>query len=237
MTDYIYTLLCPETKAVRYVGKASNLKARLRQHRYEAKSARINSHKCTWLRSLFRKGVEPIMEVDCIVPDGECWKQTEVRRVAYYLSIGCDLTNGTKGGDEPGELTEEGRQRLAANASNLFGSAEGRVRQSQLMKDLCADKDWLKSRNDAAKRTRATPEYKARMSARARAKWADPGYREKMKVARADVCASPAYRKRLSESVAAAQSSPEVRAAIAEKTRLSWIKRKMDKQHSCEVPL
>jgi hypothetical protein len=222
MKSYIYVLKCPETKAVRYVGKAENPKARLRQHLFEARKGLVKSHKCSWLRSLTSRGLRPIMEIDTLIPAGVDWKSVEVERVSFYRSIGCRLTNATDGGDEPGELTEEGRKILSSRASALFGSEEGRAIQSSRMKDLCKDPDFVRSRAEAAKAKRSTPEYKARMSAKSKARWADPEWRERWKTSRQKVIKDPVFQKRHSDAVKKATSSDEYRASQSKKARLAW---------------
>lgn len=226
MKTYIYVLKCPTTGAVRYVGKCHDMKARLRQHNSEARLGEIKSHKCDWIRSVLNRGLKPVMCIDVEIQSGEDWKAIEVARIAHYRSIGCDLTNGTNGGDEPGWLTEEGRRVLSARASKTFGSEEGRVRQSELMRNLCSSEEWKAARTAAAKATRSTPEYKARMSARAKARWAEPGYREKFKASRAVLCQNEEFRKRLSEAVTKSQADPEFRAKKSQIMRAAWVGRR-----------
>jgi len=218
----IYVLRCPRTRAIRYVGKCVDVKSRLRQHISESKIGDVRSHKCAWIGSLLRDGLRPVLEVDYVVPADECWKEAERRRVAFHRANGCDLTNGTNGGDDMGELSEAGRRILSERASKQFGTPEGRRLQSERMKSLCADPEFRAARDAAAKATRATPEYKARMSARAKAQWCAPGYRERMIEARKEVTARPAFKERLSQSVKRSHSDQAFRMRIAEKTRESW---------------
>jgi hypothetical protein len=189
---------------------------------YEARAGESRSHKNLWIRSLLRAGLEPVMEVDVVVPDGEDWKRVECERVAFYRAKGADLTNGTAGGDEPLPLSEDGRRRLAKTASARFGTPEARVKQSAMMKALCRNDEWRAARDAAAKATRSTPEYKARMSARSKAAWSNPETRAKFSRSRALLNADPEFRLRLSEAVSRAQSDPAYRAMSAERTRLSW---------------
>lgn len=226
MTAYIYVLKCPESGAVRYVGKCINLKARFRQHTSESRIGLVKSHKCDWIRSLQKRGLSPVMEVDSLVSAGQDWKSVEVQRVAHYKALGCDLTNATDGGDEPGELSEEGRKILATRCSQSFGTPEGRALQSERMKRLCSDPAWRAARDAAAKATRATPEYKARMSARAKAKWNEPGYRERMIAARAEVVARPEYKEKLSRATKAWMTDPANHGLKSEARRAAWAARK-----------
>ncbi|WP_375282883.1 GIY-YIG nuclease family protein [Sphingobium yanoikuyae] len=218
---YIYVLKCPQSGRVRYVGKATDVKSRLRQHISDAKRG-LKSHKCDWIRSLLKNGLRPRLDVDRVVQQNECWKSIEQERIAFYKEMGFDLTNGTIGGDGNGPLTEEGRTALSARAKKQFATPQGRKAQSDLMKDLCSNADWRAARDAASKATRASPEYKARMSARSKAKWADPEYREKMRRARAEVCARPEYRAKLSASVSKAQADPDVRKIKAQQVSEIW---------------
>lgn len=227
MKAVIYTLRCPESGAVRYVGKCVRMKARLRQHISDARIGKIKSHKCAWIRSLLNRGLRPVMALDVEIEEWQNWKAVEIERVAYYRGIGCDLTNGTDGGDSPGELTEEGKKILSERASKRFGSPEGRRRQSEFMKKLCQSPEWRAARDAAAKATRSTPEYKAKMSERAKAKWLEPGYRERSIASSIAARSDPEYRRRLSESIKRAQSDPAVRAQRAESTRAAWASGRM----------
>lgn len=216
----IYVLKCPLTDAVRYVGKTYSLKKRLRAHLYEARARSVKSHKCNWIRGLLQQGLLPIIQVDVVVPADIDWKRVECERVAFYKSMGCDLTNSTGGGDVPGELTAEGRRVLSERASQLFGTPEARESQRQMMKRLCADPEWREKRAAAAKAARSTPEYRARMSARSKAVWARPGQRDKARAARAEVLSRPEFREKHSAAVSKSQRARKDE--IAERTRRAW---------------
>ena len=219
---YIYVLKCPESDAVRYVGKTKNMKSRMRQHMHEANRFAKNNHKANWILNLLRRGLRPVMELDVEVFPDQCWKTVERERVAFYRALGFDLTNGTEGGDEPSELTAEGRRILSERASKIFGSEEGRRRQSEQMKRHCADPIYLAARTRASKVTRATPEYKAQQSERSKAMWNDPEFRARMQQSRAVLNASLEFRKKLSDSLRKAQADPSIRAMKAEKARAAW---------------
>lgn len=222
MSAFIYVLKCPLSGAVRYVGYTHDLKARLRQHLSEARRAQYSNHKINWIRSLLAQGLSPSMEVDSIVANGVTPKSAEVERVAFWKAQGCDLTNGTRGGDLPSPLTEEGRRILSKRASATFGTTEGRARQSELMKKLCENSDWRSARDAAAKETRRSEDYRRRRSALSKALWQNENYRARMIAARAEVIKRPEYRKKLSDSQARRFSSESERKKVAEKTRLSW---------------
>ena len=221
-SEKIYILKCPFSGSVRYVGKGVDLRARYRQHLSESRIGRVKSHKCDWIRSVLRKGGKPILEVDEIVSPGSSWKEAECRRISYYLSLGCNLTNGTTGGDGNGPLTAEGRAILSRRASETFGSPEGRKRQSETMKDLCKNPDFVKMRVEASRLKRSSPEYKAALSEISKARWANPEYRKKMADIRSRLNSDPDFRKKISKGVSAAQSSADFRAMKSAKAKEAW---------------
>lgn len=57
---YFYTLNCPLTNEIKYVGRTVNLENRLRHHIYESK-LNNRSKKERWIVSLLRKNLKPIM--------------------------------------------------------------------------------------------------------------------------------------------------------------------------------
>ena len=59
---YFYTLNCPITNEVKYVGRTVNLENRLRNHIYEAKKNNRNKRE-RWIVSLLRKNLLPTMIV------------------------------------------------------------------------------------------------------------------------------------------------------------------------------
>lgn len=218
---YIYILKCPVTGDVRYVGKARNLKPRLRQHIHEAKSGG-RSHKCAWIRKVLADGHRPIIEVDRKLLDGECWKAAEVERIAHYKALGCKLTNSTDGGDGEGPLPDHVREGLSQGTKNYFSAPEARQRHSAMMKRLCSDPEWLAERTAAVKATRSTPEWKAKQSALSKALWADPAYRAKMKAGRSALYSDPEYRRKISEANRKAYADPELRSRKSEQARAAW---------------
>jgi hypothetical protein len=125
----IYGLCDPRTQELRYVGKTSrSLKKRLRGHLDRSKKPR--THRDCWIRSLLKQGIAPgIFEIDTVDGDG-C--ESESHHIAYFKSIGCDLTNHTAGGEgapgmRHGPVT---RARMSAAKVGVPKSAEMRARLS-----------------------------------------------------------------------------------------------------------
>lgn len=95
---YIYGLVDPKTNMLRYVGKTTDLNRRFRRHINERFIH--NSYKDRWVRNLIDNNEKPeIFLIDYVNKDE--WQYWEKFYISYYKFIGCNLTNGTEGGDEP----------------------------------------------------------------------------------------------------------------------------------------
>jgi hypothetical protein len=117
MLTHIYTLSCPDTGAIRYVGKANDLQARLRGHLSCA--GRERTRKARWIRSLVRQGKRPTIESIDLVPDREWqfWEQHWVQVIGGCW--GFDLTNGDAGGLGMGRCTPEMAKKIAMKLSGV----------------------------------------------------------------------------------------------------------------------
>ncbi len=98
-TTFIYALLDPRTKAIRYVGKADDPQKRLGDHLRQCKCG--ESYRAHWLRQLLRNGLKPLLEVVDEVAQAE-WAAVECAYVTFYKEQGCELVNATPGGDGTG---------------------------------------------------------------------------------------------------------------------------------------
>lgn len=89
---FIYGLVCPETKEVRYVGRTDNIKARLTTHLNE----KGNSPKCQWVRELLNNGQSPEI---IILEEANIKNQVEaeIKWITHYTPTG-KLTNVLNGG-------------------------------------------------------------------------------------------------------------------------------------------
>ena len=147
-TTLIYGLCDPSTGQLRYIGKADNPARRLQNHLSESTRKRF-CHRHKWIASLADNGLSPeLFEIErCAVSE---WPETERFWIAYFRSIGCDLVNGSDGG--------EGNKncKLSDITRNRMSQAHEGTRQSPEHRAACA-----KSRIVGLKRT---PEQCARMS-------------------------------------------------------------------------
>lgn len=99
---YIYYLQDPTNGDIRYVGKTTDLKRRLKDH--IKRSLKYKFHSATWIKSLSDKGVLPIIvEIERVFDD--LWKDREKYWIQFYREKN-DLTNILDGGqDGPNDKT------------------------------------------------------------------------------------------------------------------------------------
>lgn len=114
---YIYALIDPNTKAFRYIGRSVSPKARLYSHLSKCEEGKTHCHR--WIKSLKRKGQQPIMEViEQATPKN--YQEREAHWIRVYRNLGAPLTNLSDGGD--GALgtkhTAEARKRMSEYAKS-----------------------------------------------------------------------------------------------------------------------
>jgi len=129
--------LCDPDGDTRYIGKADNPKKRLKAH-HQPYQLRARTHKNSWIKHLLARGELPVMRILEEVPVEE-WRDKERAWIARALAAGCDLVNGTSGGDGYPELSPESRARQAASLRGRKASAETRARMSASAKLRAAD--------------------------------------------------------------------------------------------------
>lgn len=126
-TVFIYILKDPRiedpTSCVRYVGKTNNFKKRFRSHLRDV----AKSHKASWIKSLGELALSPVLEIIDEVPESE-WQQWEVAYIEYFKGLGCDLVNGTSGGDGIHNPTESTRKNMSIARIGKRPSEETRAK-------------------------------------------------------------------------------------------------------------
>lgn len=105
---YIYSLSCPKTGQIRYVGKTNNLKKRLFGHLSLSRKPGKKTHVQCWIGSLLNESINPIIEMLDKVPTDEWvfWEEYWISQIKYW---GFELTNKTNGGDGVDPETNMGR--------------------------------------------------------------------------------------------------------------------------------
>jgi hypothetical protein len=95
MINYIYTLSCPLTNHVKYVGKTTNPKQRKKEHNNSGGDHR-NQEKLTWMIGLKNIGLRPVFEI--IEETTEAGDNEEMYWIGQFKAWGFVLFNKTSGG-------------------------------------------------------------------------------------------------------------------------------------------
>ena len=93
MTEYIYFLICPIDKSVKYVGKSKNPKRRYKQH--ITKLDKLMTPKRKWLEMLFKNELLPVIEI--IEKCESNGREREQFYVNKYLDTILNIHNPEKG--------------------------------------------------------------------------------------------------------------------------------------------
>lgn len=98
MKQYIYTLIDPISKEIRYVGKTKDSKDRFKRHMSDYSLIESWTEKNKWLLNLKNNNLNPIIE---IIDEGDNnnINKLEIKWISYFRSLGIKLTNMTDGGD------------------------------------------------------------------------------------------------------------------------------------------
>jgi group I intron endonuclease len=118
---FIYVLIDPSSNQIRYVGKTTDIKRRLRRHINERFIH--DSHKDRWVRKLLENNLRPEIEIVDEVSKTD-WVFWEKFYISYFKFIGCNLTNGTKGGDEP--PSTKGRKHTLESRLKMSNTKRGK---------------------------------------------------------------------------------------------------------------
>ena len=112
---HIYTLSCPESRLVRYVGKSDNPHKRYQRH-MEGVDGTKNS---SWIISLKNKGLKPVMEIVDKVPYCD-WELHEIRYINLFKAMGANLNNLQSGGSRPKDHKESIAKRIKTKSNKPY---------------------------------------------------------------------------------------------------------------------
>lgn len=104
---YIYTLSCPLSNEIRYVGQSTDPNTRYRRHISDSKKGK--DHKSNWIRSLIVKDLKPILNIihDCNESNVDYYEKYYIEE---YKKV-YDLTNSKEGG-KPSKITQEIKDKI-----------------------------------------------------------------------------------------------------------------------------
>jgi group I intron endonuclease len=166
-TSVIYTLYTFDGKGPRYCGHTAYPKSRLLFHRKDKKK----THKCNWIASV---GPEKIhMSLIAIVPSAEA-PAKETFYIKRLKEMGFKLTNLTDGGEGTVGFVHSQETRDKISAANTNPSIETRAKIGAANTDPSPETRAKMSRSQ--RRRKATPETKAKMSARLMGNTRTKGY-------------------------------------------------------------
>ena len=97
MSKYsIYHLVDPENKIVRYVGKSVSPRARLASHIKESQTKQ-NTAKKQWIKSLFDRGLKPVMIIVNSFDNEPAARVAESREVHRHIKTIYNIHDPRKG--------------------------------------------------------------------------------------------------------------------------------------------
>lgn len=131
----IYGLCCPISGELKYIGKANDSAARLSAHLRET---RRGTPLYRWLAELRANGLAPEMfEIE----QPKDWVEAERFWIAYFRSIGAQLLNLARGGNEPAPSREQ-RQK-AARAASVARETGPNAKANKLLREMGQTVSWL----------------------------------------------------------------------------------------------
>jgi group I intron endonuclease len=124
----IYTLSDPTTLEIRYIGKTvQTLQRRLDGHIMSAIRDRETSHKCNWIKQLYKNDLFPIIEAIEEIEETN-WESIEQYWIAQFKAWNFTLLNMTDGGTgNKGQFySEERRQKVKDSLKNFKHTEEAK---------------------------------------------------------------------------------------------------------------
>ena len=102
---YIYHLVDPNTRQIKYVGNSVNPKGRLRVHVQDA-TTRQNTEKKVWIKALLNRGQSPILVIVAEYNNEPDARRRESREVHKHKATVTNLHDPAKGAKDIRQRTE-----------------------------------------------------------------------------------------------------------------------------------
>ena len=179
---YIYTLIDPISKEVKYIGKANSYHRRYISHLNDAiKQSRIKKQKVSiWIKELLDKNLKPDMEVIEVANESN-WQERERYWIAEYRKKG-NILNIHKGGTGL-DYNEEMRKKKSATIKALWKNPEYRERVL------------------ASRKNMYTPELRKKIGENSKKAFQNPETKERHKQSMKETMSDLDIRKRISETL------------------------------------
>ena len=212
---FIYALVDPRTREVRYVGKSVYPRKRLRAHVAAGDLASENARD-RWIGGLRFFDLAPEL---LLLEEAEDWGEAERRWVALFRAIGCRLANATDGGETWVDRT--GAKHSPETCAKISASQLGRKLSPETRAKMrAASLGKPKTPEHAARIAIAQrgktilPEQRAKTSATLRGRKHTPETRAKMSAAKLGRKLSPEHVAKIARGTGWTHS-PETRAKIS----------------------
>lgn len=154
---FVYGLIDPSTKQLRYIGLSSSGMNRPLSHFRPSQLAKdTNLHKRRWIEKLAKQGLQPEIEVLERCANREELAEAEVFQIQYYKSIGADLMNMAEGGYTGNTVprTDETKKKMSdSKVKQWANNSEYKEKMTTMFQDY-----WSKPENREAQRQRWTSE-------------------------------------------------------------------------------
>lgn len=162
---YIYGLLDPITREIRYVGKTVNLKRRIKEH-LSPSETKSKSHKNEWIKSLARNGLKPAFRIlqEVSIDD---WQEAEKFHIKKAKSRGHRLTNTTEGG-EGYDGSVEVSEKISNSLKGIVFSEERNRKISESLKGHPVSEETRRKIGEANKSHKGTLEGNKKISEKAK---------------------------------------------------------------------
>lgn len=223
---FIYGLIDPRNKELRYIGKSDTPQFRLAKHIREAKRS-THLHRLAWIKGILDDGLIPELILLMQVPT-DAWSTIERLLINSLGDSNYNLTNMADGG--LGGSTARGQKRSREARRNIslglkrFYADATELKESirEQSKKLWQDKEFQEKRDVALN----APDVKSRMSKSQKLRWQDQRLREKQSVIGKRNWQDPELRKSMTENIKARWRDPEYREKRRQAMLKSWAKRK-----------
>lgn len=200
-TVFIYALNDPTRQHLgktRYIGKAKDPYERYEKH-LECRH-REKTHKANWIRSLFKQGQAPVLEILDEVPELE-WAFWEKEWVRLYQLLGFFLTNETEGGEGM-----SGRMVSEATREKIRSKLKGRKLSEEHSRKIRIAQSGAGHPSFGKKRSEET--------------------RRRLRQSHLGISLSLAAREKLRAASLGRIHSPETRSKMSAAIKRAWVRRK-----------